>query len=327
MKKIHKGTTLAVVFDLAALVCLVQSAFTAAALFSLCAYFLAMKEVSKYTSWYQFGTTYFSATLLGLSLDLIYLPALPLLTPALLATAFGSIGRISYFCKFSYTGRSWFEPLLLIVSLAFYVAGNLGHADEWKGWAFPLPVFVFSFILAWGIRQDKRQLLGAAMGGYKVQLNKPANDFELPDQNGVLTRLSDFRGKRHMLLIFVRGDWCPGCHMMLRTYEKNREKFQTKNVYVLAIGPDPVGVNREMVEKLGLEFKVLADEKQRTAMTYGVQLREFDHSFAEKYEEGIPLPASFLVDMNGYVRYVSRPDKVGEFLNPSLIFPVIDKLN
>ncbi len=327
MKRIHKGTTLAVIFDLVALGCIAQGGFTAAALFSLGAYFLAMKEVSKYTSWYQFGMTYFSAAILGLSLDLYYLPAIPLLGVCLLATAFGSIGRISYFCKFSYTGRSWFEPLLLVLSLALYVAGNMGHADDWRGWVIPIPVFAFSFILAWGIRQDKRQLLAATMGGYKVKLDKPANDFELRDQNGTLIRLSSFRGQRHVLLIFVRGDWCPGCHMMLRTYEKNREKFQSKNIYVLAIGPDPVGVNREMVEKLGLEFKVLADENQRTAMTYGVQLREFDHAFAEKYEEGIPLPASFLVDINGYVRYVSRPDKVGEFLNPSLIFPVIDKLN
>jgi len=162
--------------------------------------------------------------------------------------------------------------------------------------------------------------------GYRVQTGKPANDFELPDQNGELTRLSDYKNKRHVLLIFVRGDWCPGCHMMLRTYEKNNEKFKAKNILVMAIGPDPVGVNRDMVEKLGLDFKVLSDERQQTAMVYGVQLKEYDNDFAEKYEEGIPLPASFLIDQSGIVRYVSRPDKVGEFLNPALIFPIVDQL-
>ncbi len=40
------------------------------------------------------------------------------------------------------------------------------------------------------------------------------------------------------------------------------------------------------------------------------------------YAEGIPLPASFLVDVDGIIRYVSRPDRVGEFLDPSLIFGV-----
>jgi len=71
---------------------------------------------------------------------------------------------------------------------------------------------------------------------------------------------------------------------------------------------------------------VLADEEQKTAQVYGVQLKEFEHAFAEKYEEGIPLPASFLIDKAGIVRYVSRPDKVGEFLNPSLIFPIVEQL-
>jgi peroxiredoxin len=105
------------------------------------------------------------------------------------------------------------------------------------------------------------------------------------------------------------------------------ERFREKNVYAMAIGPDPIGVNREMVEKLGLEFKVLSDEKQKTAMIYGVQLDTYDNDFADKYEEGIPLPASFLVDKDGIVRYISRPDRVGEFLDPRTIFPIIDKLS
>ena len=81
-----------------------------------------------------------------------------------------------------------------------------------------------------------------------------------------------------------------------------------------------------MVQKLGLEFKVLSDEKQKTAMIYGVQLDNYDNDFAEKYEEGIPLPASFLIDKKGIVRYVSRPDFIGEFLNPRTIFPILEEL-
>lgn len=326
MKKIHPSTTLAVALDLAALFCFLYGFYLLAALLALIAYFSAIKEISRYTSWYQFSMVYISSVFLGISLDLI-LNDFPLLTISMLLSAFGSIGRINYFCKFSYTGRSWFEPVLFFCSVSIYCIANLRNVDHWEGWLLPMPVILFTGILGWGIVKDKRQLLAKAMGGYKVKLGKPANDFELPDQNGELVKLSDFKNKRHLLLVFVRGDWCPGCHMMLRTYEKNREAFQKKNIYVLAIGPDPVGVNREMVEKLGVEFKVLSDEKQRTAMDYGVQLKEYDNRFAEKYEEGIPLPASFLVDKTGIVRYVSRPDKVGQFLNPSLIFPVIEQLN
>lgn len=326
MKKIHKGTTFAVVLDLAALVCMFQGHFSTAAVLSLTGYFCSIKEIAKYTSWYQFGMVYSSSVILGLSLDL---PdrGFPLMAATLLLAAFGSIGRITYFCRFSYTGYPWFEPLAFSVSALLYLLINITGNYSWQGWAFPFPVLVFTAVLGWGIVKDKRQLLSQTMGGYKVQVGKPASDFELPDQDGRPVSLSGFRGQRHLLLVFVRGDWCPGCHMMLRTYEKNNLLFRKKNVFVMAIGPDPVGVNREMVEKLGLDFKVLSDEGQRTAMDYGVQLKEYDNSFAEKYEVGIPLPASFLIDKQGVVRYVSRPDKVGEFLNPSLIFPVVEQLS
>jgi peroxiredoxin len=111
--------------------------------------------------------------------------------------------------------------------------------------------------------------------------------------------------------------------MMLRTYEKERTKFQEKNIMVMAIGPDPVGVNRDMVKRLELDFKVLSDEKQAASQMYGVQ----DPDGKNKDKVGIPLPASFLVDMAGVIRYTSRPDRVGEFLNPSTIFPILESIH
>lgn len=243
----------------------------------------------------------------------------------LLATS-GTILRIVFFNKFLYTGYSWFEVLMLSLAIVFYITGNIIQPAGWLQWVVPVPHLFFAFLITRGIVKDKIQLSAHVEKGYKVALNSIAPDFELTDQDGAKVKLSNFRGKRHMLLIFVRGDWCPGCHMMLRTYQKNSHLFREKDVFVLAIGPDPVGVNRDMVTKLGLDFKVLADEKQKTAMTYGVQLEEYDNEFAESYEEGIPLPASFLIDRGGMVRYISRPDKVGEFLNPMLIFSVLEKI-
>jgi peroxiredoxin len=245
----------------------------------------------------------------------------------MILAATACLSRIIFFRIFAYTRFRYFEFIFAALSMLVYLMGNLLLQYGWEGWTFPLPVIAFSTYFSWGILKDQSQLLANVRGGYKVKVGQPASDFSLPDQDGNTVQLSAFKDKRHVLIIFVRGDWCPGCHMMLRTYEKNNEKFKEKNIMVMAIGPDPVGVNKNMVEKLGLEFRVLADEAQRTAMTYGVQIREYENVMAEKYKEGIPLPASFLIDKHGIVRYVSRPDKVGEFLNPSLIFPIVEKLN
>lgn len=326
LKKIHPYTSIALLFNIAALVFLLAAFQDLACLLSMLGFFFTLREVSKYTSRFQFILIFSSALLLGASLDLINGNPL-LLVLSMFFAACGAIVRIAFFRYFSYTSFSWFEPFCFIISLGAYLASNLLFPQDWQDWVFPAPVILFLAVFAWGTVKDKNQLLKKSRGGYRVQLGHEAQDFNLPDQDGNTVTLSSFRNQRHVLLIFVRGDWCPGCHMMLRTYEKNNEKFKSKNILAMAIGPDPVGVNRAMVEKLGLDFKVLSDEGQKTAMLYGVQLSHYENNFSEKYEEGIPLPASFLVDRHGVVQYVSRPDKVGEFLNPSLIFPIVERLS
>jgi PAS domain S-box-containing protein len=326
MKRIHPATTFATLFNFVAIISLVSGFPLISSLLSVLAFFAAMKEVPKYTSWYQFLNVLAAALIVGFSIDLPN-EHFPLTAFSLLLMACVAIVRILFFRTFSYTSYSWFEPVTLVISFLVYLTSNFIFHHDWRGYLIPLPILIFDAVFTWGTIKDKNQLLKNSRGGYRVHVGKEANEFELPDQDGNTVKLSDFKNQRHVLLIFVRGDWCPGCHMMLRAYEKNNDKFKAQNVLVMAIGPDPVGVNRGMVEKLGLDFKVLSDEGQRTAMTYGVQLKEYDNDFAEKYEEGIPLPASFLIDKDSVVRYVSRPDKVGEFLNPSLIFPIVDQLD
>jgi peroxiredoxin len=325
MRVIHVFTSLALISGLTALALLWSLFPWLGLVYAIAGYLMVMKEVSTYTSRYQFLVSIFTALLVGVLID-FPLHQFPFITIAMLLSVIGALVRIMFFEFVTLTGNKWLEPVFLFSALGFYVVGNFMNDYDFKAWVFPGVLIAFQGLLAWGVYKDQKQLGSHAERGYKVQLNTEAPDFTLPDQNGVPVSLKDYRGERHLLLIFVRGDWCPACHMMLRTYMKNTHRFAEKNIFCMAIGPDPVGVNREMVLKLGLEFKVLADERQRTAMQYGVQLDEYDNDFAEKYEEGIPLPASFLVDKNGIVRYVSRPDKVGEFLNPEKIFPILEKL-
>jgi peroxiredoxin len=327
MKKLPVYTLAGLLLGLAAVLLLWPFQWNViAAITALAGYLIAMKEFSKFTGKLQFFTQIFTGLLVGVALEYPF-EHFPFLVLTMFFVILATFGRIMFFRYFGYTEKSWFEISTLALALITHAAGNMiGHSDA-AGWLVPVPALVFGCIITWGIVKDKKQLLGATMKGYRVAIGAPAPPFSLPDQDEKPVSLSDFRGDRHLLLIFVRGDWCPGCHMMLRTYQKEAERFKSKNIFVLSIGPDPVGVNREMVERLNLDFKVLSDEGQKTAMQYGVQLDNYDNAFAEKYDEGIPLPASFLVDKNGIVRYVSRPDKVGEFLNPSLIFPIIEKLN
>lgn len=218
----------------------------------------------------------------------------------------------------------YLEPLILSVAVFFYIEGILPAGTDWIQIALPGPYLLISGFMVFGAIMDGMSMQALTRKEFNVKVGDVAPEIELPDQDGSITTLSSFKNKQNVLLIFVRGDWCPTCHIMLRTYEKDKEKFQKKDIVILALGPDPVGVNREMVQRLGVNYKVLADEKHQAAAQYGIKLQ--GNNPMTKYEDGIPLPAAFLVDKNGRIRYSSRPDRVEEYLSPETIFPVLQTL-
>lgn len=294
-----------------------------AAIAGLAAYFItllaAKNETQKWQDWlfltaaFAFGYSLCPAG--GYACMMVLIVALCLLSTL----------RLQFFSFLSHTKAPWLEPLLLVVALGYYVFGNIYDGSGWISWAFPAPSIMMGAFMTVGRVGDYKLFLKHADLQYGAKVGNPAPPFSLTDQDGNTVNLSDFKGKRHVLLIFVRGDWCPTCHIMLRTYEKNKKKFAEKNILVMAIGPDPVGVNKDMVIRLGLDYKVLADEKQEAARSYGMQLH--DNNPMTKYETGVPLPAAFLVDINGNVAYTTNPKISGDMLNPETIFPVVEKLN
>ena len=251
---------------------------------------------------------------------------LPYFLPLMAAIFLVPAPRTAFVGKLGFTKMIWMEPFFFAASLTLYVTANLLTPIGWEGWAAPALPLAFAGFVVLGTLSDHKQIKARLgdMPRFKAEPGKEAPDFTLPNQDGQPVKLSDYRNKNSVLLIFVRGDWCPSCHITLRTYERNKEKFQSKNVTVMSIGPDPVGVNRQMVERLGISYHILADEKHEAAKMYGIRLQ--DNNFGTKFEEGIPLPASFLVSPKGTVAYTSRADVPGEILNPEDIFPILERI-
>lgn len=324
-QRIHPFTSLAVILLAAAPVMAIAGFPLAAAAALVAAHAFVWLEFKKYTSQFQFGMMVLTAVALGILLDLRY-STWPLLTLSLLMASTAGVARQAFMQRFTYVNLLWADSGLALLGLALFglaIRATEFTADLWLAPIFPI---ASSLILTAGYVQDARQIRKSTRFGYRIQAGMEAMDFELPDQEGKLVKLSDFRGKHPLLLIFVRGDWCPGCHMMLRTYEHNRQRFMDKGVHVVAIGPDDIEVNRDMVSRIGVRYLMLSDASQQVSDRYGVVYNNPVLEAGIDYAQGIPLPASFLIDTDGMVRYVSRPDRVGEFLDPSLIFSVLEQL-
>jgi len=234
--------------------------------------------------------------------------------------------RLQFYEQLFKTRHLWIEPLIIamaVISYAAVVVFQFGSL-EWYHYLLPAPFLAMGMMHAVMTGADFSKLKSFAARGYNLSPGEPAPDFELLDENGHWVKLSDFFGERHVLLIFYRGDWCPYCHMMLRSYARRKEEFQKRNVLLLAVGPDDPESNRELIQLLELDFHILSDDNLHTVSKYGIEVK--DHAKGMPTEESSPLPASFLIDQTGIIRHTSHPERVGEFINPEQIFKALEAI-
>lgn len=281
-------------------------------------------DFQRFTGPLQYAAAFLGNALVALALPYPWLAKTLLALPALLFFATALTVRQRFMHLFTYTRYLWVEPLLLITGAV--LLGLLGHVEgHW-----PWPAFLAAIgpaTVSAGYIQDAPFIARASAGGYAVKVGDPAPDFELSSTEGGTVRLSQFFPHNPVLLLFVRGDWCPGCPMMLRTYERYKHRFYENNVVLLGIGPDPLGVNQAMIERLGVSFHLLSDETFSVIRRYG---NRYENRLLQKtaagYDIGVPLPAAYLIDRYGIVRYISSAKYVGEFLDPYTIFPVLEQI-
>lgn len=102
-----------------------------------------------------------------------------------------------------------------------------------------------------------------------IEPNQPAPDFALPDQDGTVRRLSDYRGQRVILYFYPKDD-TSGCTTQACELRDRGGEIDAANAVVLGVSPDPVDSHRRFADKYGLPFTLLADEDHAVAEAYGV---------------------------------------------------------
>ena len=128
-----------------------------------------------------------------------------------------------------------------------------------------------------------------------------APDFELANQFGEHIRLSDFRGKRPVALVFFPLAFSSTCTTELCTLRDNVELFKANGIELIGISVDSKATQRAFAEKEGYDFTLLADfwPHGEVAKEYGVFLEE----------KGFANRATFLIDTEGVIRasFITAP--------------------
>ncbi len=128
-----------------------------------------------------------------------------------------------------------------------------------------------------------------------LQVGDQAPDFALKDQHGQLVRLSAFRGREAVLVVFYPFAFTGVCGRELHALQAAHAELTSRGVALLAVSVDSMYAQRVFAEREGFMFPMLADfwPHGGVASAYGV-LHE---------KAGVALRGSFLVDRAGTVRW------------------------
>lgn len=102
-----------------------------------------------------------------------------------------------------------------------------------------------------------------------LEIGMKAPEFSLPDQNGNIHTLEQYKGKK-VILYFYPKDNTPGCTAQACGFTQLYPQIQEKGAVVLGVSKDTVASHKRFEEKYSLSFPLLADPKLECIQAYGV---------------------------------------------------------
>jgi len=126
-----------------------------------------------------------------------------------------------------------------------------------------------------------------------------APDFSLPDENNIIRRLSEYRG-RPVVLYFYPKDDTPGCTTEACNFRDDYSAYMNANLVLLGVSPDSPQSHAKFKEKYSLPFPLLSDKGHKVCDIYGVWGPK---KFMGRTYDGV-LRTTFLIDSNGNIAQV-----------------------
>jgi peroxiredoxin len=147
-----------------------------------------------------------------------------------------------------------------------------------------------------------------------IQVGERAPEFSLPNHKGEDVSLSDFRGRR-VLLVFYPNDFSPVCSDQLSIYQEVKPSLDAAGLELLGVSIDHSWAHRAFRKHLNLDFTLLADfhPKGEVASRYGAYLDDY----------GTANRSLVLIDPEGVVRWVHESPTPLEIPGANLIFDAL----
>jgi peroxiredoxin len=158
-----------------------------------------------------------------------------------------------------------------------------------------------------------------------VSVGARAPDFTLPNTVGKDISLKRLLNEGAVVVSFYRGVWCPFCNLELRALQQCAAEITKLDSRLVAISGQTPDNSLSMAEKNGLTYEVLSDVGLAAARSYGLvfelpaylqaDYRELGHpvsQFNGTDQNTLPIPATFVIDPSGIVRFA--------YVNPNYMY-------
>ncbi|HET7510648.1 MAG TPA: redoxin domain-containing protein [Solirubrobacterales bacterium] len=147
-----------------------------------------------------------------------------------------------------------------------------------------------------------------------IAVGEQAPDFTLRDQDGEKVSLSDYKGRK-VMLVFYPLDFSPVCSDQLSIYQEVKPEITAKGVELVGVSVDSSYAHKAFQEKLGVDTTLLSDfePKGEVARAYG--------SYIDG--AGIANRTLVLIDEDGKVAWTYESPNPGEFPGANVIFDAL----
>jgi len=132
-----------------------------------------------------------------------------------------------------------------------------------------------------------------------LEVGEKAPDFKVTTTQGDSVKLSDFVGKKNLVLFFYPKDDSPGCTREACYFRDTKAEFEKRNAVILGVSLDTEASHQRFQEKHSLNFPLISDKGKVLSQMFGVlRLR------------GLLLlkRVTFVIDRDGLIRKVIRSE-------------------
>jgi peroxiredoxin Q/BCP len=141
-------------------------------------------------------------------------------------------------------------------------------------------------------------------GAEPLKAGDPAPDFSLKATDGKTYKLSDFKGKKAVVVGWFPKAFTPGCTAECKSMRENGDALRKFDVAYFTASCDPIEGekgNKAFSESLGLDFPILSDPTKETAKAYGL----FN-------PEGRFMRTTVYIGKDGKILFIDKAVKTGQ---------------